>query len=72
MATRCYLSCTLTQELVDGHCLIVPIQHHLTMLEGDDDLWDEVRVRVIPLHNIPFFFRTLPFSLSLFGDAILV
>lgn len=45
MATRCFLSCTLTQELVEGHCLIVPIQHHLTMLEGDDDLWDEVRVR---------------------------
>ena len=44
MATRCYLSCTLNQELVDGHCLIVPIQHHLTTLEGDDDLWDEIRV----------------------------
>ena len=29
---------------MDGHCLIVPIQHHLTMLEGDDDVWDEVRV----------------------------
>jgi len=43
MATRCYLSCTTNQELVEGHCLIVPIQHHLTMLEGDDDLWDEVR-----------------------------
>ncbi|TDL23177.1 hypothetical protein BD410DRAFT_721682 [Rickenella mellea] len=43
MATRCYLSCTLNQELTSGHCLIVPIQHHLTMLEGDDDVWDEVR-----------------------------
>lgn len=46
MATRCYLACTLNQELVEGHCCIVPIQHHLTMLEGDDDVWDEVRVRV--------------------------
>ena len=44
MGTRAYLSCTLTEELVPGHCLIVPIQHHLAMLEGDDDLWDEVRV----------------------------
>ncbi|PCH40153.1 hypothetical protein WOLCODRAFT_136692 [Wolfiporia cocos MD-104 SS10] len=43
MGTRAYLSCTLTEELVKGHCLIVPIQHHLTMLEGDDDVWDEVR-----------------------------
>ncbi|KAG6832004.1 hypothetical protein H0H92_006040 [Tricholoma furcatifolium] len=43
MGTRVYLSCTLTDELVEGHCLIVPIQHHLTMLDGDDDVWDEVR-----------------------------
>ncbi|KAG5651193.1 hypothetical protein H0H81_009546 [Sphagnurus paluster] len=43
MGTRVYLSCTLTEELVDGHCLIVPMQHHLSMLEGDDDVWDEVR-----------------------------
>lgn len=45
MGTRAYLSCTLNEELLDGHCLIVPIQHHLTMLEADDDVWDEVRVR---------------------------
>ncbi|KAI0075064.1 hypothetical protein K474DRAFT_1664650 [Panus rudis PR-1116 ss-1] len=43
MGTRAYLSCTLHEELVEGHCLIVPIQHHLTMLEADDDVWDEVR-----------------------------
>ncbi len=44
MGTRVYLSCTLNEELVDGHCIIVPIQHHLNMLEGDDDVWDETRV----------------------------
>ncbi|TFY75189.1 hypothetical protein EWM64_g8821 [Hericium alpestre] len=43
LGTRVYLSCTLQEELVPGHCLIVPIQHHLTMLEADDDVWDEVR-----------------------------
>ncbi|KAL4251855.1 Cwf19-like protein [Abortiporus biennis] len=43
MGTRVYLSCTLNEELLEGHCLIVPIQHHLTMLEGDDDVWDEVK-----------------------------
>ncbi|EIW81316.1 hypothetical protein CONPUDRAFT_104609 [Coniophora puteana RWD-64-598 SS2] len=43
MGTRTYLSCTQNEELLDGHCLIVPIQHHLTMLEADDDVWDEVR-----------------------------
>ncbi|KAI0304345.1 CwfJ C-terminus 1-domain-containing protein-like protein [Multifurca ochricompacta] len=43
LGTRVYLSCSLHEELTPGHCLIVPIQHHLTMLEGDDDVWDEVR-----------------------------
>nr|GAT50631.1 complexed with Cdc5 protein cwf19 [Mycena chlorophos] len=43
MGTRAYLSCTTNEELVNGHCLIVPIQHHLNMLEADDDVWDEVR-----------------------------
>ena len=48
IGTQVYLSCTLNDELVKGHCLIVPIQHHLNMLEGDDDVWDEVRVRYVP------------------------
>ncbi|KAI0689707.1 CwfJ C-terminus 1-domain-containing protein-like protein [Cytidiella melzeri] len=43
MGTRAYLSCTQFEELVPGHCLIIPIQHHLSMLEGDDDVWDEIR-----------------------------
>jgi len=43
LGARVYLSCTIHDELVPGHCLIVPIQHHLTMLEGDDDVWDEIR-----------------------------
>ncbi|KAH7100395.1 CwfJ C-terminus 1-domain-containing protein-like protein [Auriculariales sp. MPI-PUGE-AT-0066] len=43
MGTRCYLSCTQFEELLPGHCLIVPLQHHLSMLEGDDDLWEEVK-----------------------------
>lgn len=46
MGTRVYLALTQSEPLVEGHCLIVPIQHHLSMLEGDDDVWDEVRVRV--------------------------
>jgi hypothetical protein len=45
MGTRVYLSCTVDEELLDGHCLIVPMQHHLNMLEADDEVWDEVRVR---------------------------
>lgn len=44
MGTRTYLATTLFEELTPGHCLIVPIQHHLSMLEADDDVWDEVKV----------------------------
>jgi hypothetical protein len=46
MGHRTYLACTQNEELVDGHCLIVPLQHHLSMLEMDDDDWDEVRVSI--------------------------
>lgn len=46
MGTRAYLSRTINEELVDGHCLIVPIQHHLSTLEGDDDVWDEIKVGI--------------------------
>ena len=56
MGTRVYLSCTQFEELVPGHCLIVPIQHHLAMLEGDDDVWDEVRVR--PRYFTKFNYNT--------------
>ena len=51
MGTRVYLSCTVTDELLTGHCLIVPIQHHLNMLEADDDVWDETRVSLGPRHR---------------------
>lgn len=44
MGTRVFLSCTLNNELIKGHCLIVPIQHYMNTLEGDDDVWDEIRV----------------------------
>nr|XP_019014591.1 cell cycle control protein cwf19 [Kwoniella pini CBS 10737]OCF53372.1 cell cycle control protein cwf19 [Kwoniella pini CBS 10737] len=43
LGTRTYMCCTQFEELVPGHCLIVPIQHHLSMLELDDEDWDEVR-----------------------------
>ncbi|WVQ86961.1 hypothetical protein IAS59_000680 [Cryptococcus gattii] len=43
LGTRTYMCCTMYEELVPGHCLIVPLQHHLSMLEMEDDDWDEVR-----------------------------
>ncbi|KAL7423725.1 Pre-mRNA-splicing factor cwf19 [Cryptotrichosporon argae] len=43
LGRRTYLCCTQTEELVPGHCLIVPQQHYLSSLQMDDDDWDEVR-----------------------------
>jgi diadenosine tetraphosphate (Ap4A) HIT family hydrolase len=45
LGNRTYIACTQNEELVEGHCLIVPIQHHLSMLELEDDDWEEVKVR---------------------------
>ncbi len=44
LGNRTYIACTQNEELTDGHCLIVPIQHHLSMLELEDDDWEEVKV----------------------------
>lgn len=51
LGKRTYLCCTLTEELVPGHCLIVPLQHCLSSLEMDDDDWVEVRVSYL-LHSL--------------------
>lgn len=42
--TRAYLALPDHQELVEGHCYIVPMQHHLSSLEADDDCWEEIKV----------------------------
>lgn len=41
--TRAYLALPETEPLVEGHVLIVPIQHHLNMLEAEEDVWEEVK-----------------------------
>ncbi|KAG0145793.1 hypothetical protein CROQUDRAFT_93383 [Cronartium quercuum f. sp. fusiforme G11] len=41
--TKVYLCCTQFEELVEGHCWIVPMQHALCSLELDDDIWDEIK-----------------------------
>ncbi|ORX35345.1 CwfJ C-terminus 1-domain-containing protein-like protein [Kockovaella imperatae] len=43
LGTRTYMCCTQFEELVPGHCLIVPLQHHLSSLEMEDDDWEEIR-----------------------------
>lgn len=39
---RVYLTLPMQQPLVRGHCYIIPMEHHLTSLECDDDEWDEI------------------------------
>lgn len=41
--TRAFLTMTEGEPLVERHCYIVPMQHHLSMLEADEDTWEEVK-----------------------------
>jgi hypothetical protein len=46
LGTRAYLGLLENEELVPGHCRIVPIQHHFTSLDADDETWDEIKVSI--------------------------
>lgn len=41
--TRAFLALPDTEQFVPGHCLIVPMQHHLTSLDADEDTWEEIK-----------------------------
>ncbi|TKA75764.1 hypothetical protein B0A55_04312 [Friedmanniomyces simplex] len=43
LATRTYLTLPTEPEVAKGGAVIVPIQHHLNLLECDDDEWEEMR-----------------------------
>jgi hypothetical protein len=43
LATRVYLTLPTEPELSEGGAVIVPIQHHLNLLECDEDEWEEIR-----------------------------
>lgn len=46
LGTRTYLALMENEELVPGHCRIVPVQHYLSCLEIDEEEgWDEIKVR---------------------------
>ena len=53
LGTRTYLALMENEELVPGHCRIVPVQHYLSCLEIDEEEgWDEIKVRVGVENNI--------------------
>ena len=39
-----YLAVPATQSLTEGHCLLVPLEHHTSMILLDENVWDEIRV----------------------------
>jgi hypothetical protein len=41
--TRCFLALPDHAPLVEGHCLLVPMQHHLSILEADEDTFEEMK-----------------------------
>jgi diadenosine tetraphosphate (Ap4A) HIT family hydrolase len=43
LGNKVYLALPNVVEMVPGHCLIVPMNHVLTTLECEDDIWDEIR-----------------------------
>ncbi|KAI8820967.1 CwfJ C-terminus 1-domain-containing protein-like protein [Fimicolochytrium jonesii] len=43
LGIKSYLALPEVVDMVQGHCLIVPIDHVLTTLECDDETWDEIR-----------------------------
>ncbi len=45
LGNKVYLALPNVVEMVPGHCLIVPMNHVLTTLECEDDVWDEIRVK---------------------------
>lgn len=43
LATRVYMTLPTEPEIAVGGAVIVPTQHHLNLLECDDDEWEEIR-----------------------------
>ncbi len=39
-----YLAVPATQSLIDGHCLLIPMEHHTSMILLDENVWDEIKV----------------------------
>ncbi|KAH7296367.1 hypothetical protein KP509_26G021200 [Ceratopteris richardii] len=43
IANSCYLMLPPWEPLVDGHCLIIPMQHEGASRNVDEDVWEEMR-----------------------------
>ncbi|KAI5296084.1 hypothetical protein KEM52_005740 [Ascosphaera acerosa] len=43
LGTRAYLTLPTEPEVTEGGAVIVPLDHHINLLECDDDEWEEIR-----------------------------
>ncbi|XP_065586139.1 CWF19-like protein 2 [Cyrtonyx montezumae] len=44
IGTKVYLSLPSNQSLIEGHCLIAPLQHHTAATLLDEEIWEEIQV----------------------------
>ncbi|NXC39884.1 C19L2 protein, partial [Penelope pileata] len=43
IGTKVYLSLPSNQSLIEGHCLIAPLQHHTAATLLDEEIWEEIQ-----------------------------
>jgi diadenosine tetraphosphate (Ap4A) HIT family hydrolase len=44
IGTRTYLALPQRGPMTEDHCLVLPIDHVLSTLQTDEDVWEEIRV----------------------------
>ena len=49
---KSYLALPSNKSFVDGHCLIIPMQHYISSLMIDENVWDEMNARIFYFFNL--------------------
>ncbi|KAH7296365.1 hypothetical protein KP509_26G021000 [Ceratopteris richardii] len=78
IANFCYLMLPPWKPLVDGHCLIVPMQHEGASRNVDEDVWEEIRnykkclTNMFSKHNKDVLFMETAINLHSSVDIVLL
>ncbi|XP_042627667.1 LOW QUALITY PROTEIN: CWF19-like protein 2 [Cyprinus carpio] len=54
-----YLCLPNSVSLTEGHCLIVPIQHHTAATGLDEDIWSEIQVQTLQTHALIYIYASI-------------